>query len=432
MGDCVLTVFFEGTSNPLFDDDSNITTQLGLFFGLVRAEDLSDPITTPDGRDLLQMGFDGCGVAFRRVRHDLGGRPRLAVRGGRGTRARASGAGPRPRAARVRRAEPRRCAALMLAQRLAGYDAEQLSLCLLLFDPVPEEPRAERALRRPVRLHRGEHRDGRLALPAAAPRARALPAPAAPRLCLPAPLLPLYHNLLRVVRRRGGRDARLPPGRALPAARAPSRGAPSSRATPTRTSSRGCCRSCASRASSTSAARRWCTATRCSTTPSRSRGTACTACRTCCSRARRRTASPTTSAARARSSKLTGKFLNLHHRLLASNSSCIDLRSLAERTPTTPPENAGGAVLFARPRRPLPPAPQLEPQPRPTPTSAPRSGKPIYMLAIHHNAEDAPAGLIACVAFALLCSVRRARRSDDEPRPLLRAHRWAGVGALDA
>ena len=36
MTDCVLTVFFEGTSNPLFDDDSNITTQLGLFFGLVR------------------------------------------------------------------------------------------------------------------------------------------------------------------------------------------------------------------------------------------------------------------------------------------------------------------------------------------------------------------------------------------------------------
>ena len=65
MGDCVLTVFFEGTSNPLFDDDSNITTQLGLFFGLVRAEDLSDPITTPDdGETSFKMGFDGCGVAF--------------------------------------------------------------------------------------------------------------------------------------------------------------------------------------------------------------------------------------------------------------------------------------------------------------------------------------------------------------------------------
>ena len=65
MTDCVLTVFFEGTSNPLFDDDSNITTQLGLFFGLVRAEDLSDPITTPDDDETsFKMGFDGCGVAF--------------------------------------------------------------------------------------------------------------------------------------------------------------------------------------------------------------------------------------------------------------------------------------------------------------------------------------------------------------------------------
>ena len=97
----------------------------------------------------------------------------------------------------------------------------------------------------------------------------------------------------------------------------------------------------------------------------------------------------------------TGKFLNLHHRLLASNSSCIDLRSLAERTPTTPPENAGGAVpspdragLYQRHNSNLNAT---------NPDVGAALSKPIYMLAIHHNAKTRPAGLIACVAFALLC-----------------------------
>ena len=72
MGDCVLTVFFEGTSlTALFDDDSNITTQLGVFFGLVlapRTSRIRSPHrTTVVG--LVQDGFRRLRRGVRRVRH---------------------------------------------------------------------------------------------------------------------------------------------------------------------------------------------------------------------------------------------------------------------------------------------------------------------------------------------------------------------------
>ena len=400
--DCVLTVFFEGTSNPLFDDDSNITTQLGLFFGLVRAEDLSDPITTPDdGETSFKMGFDGCGVAFgacgtiwavglssqcaaveARVRELLAqgrGHVRLVCvglsRGG--------------------------CAALMLAQRLAGYDAERLSLCLLLFDPVPGnlvqsaryvDPCGFTAANIVMDVSRCRPLRRVLAL---------YPHLPLPDFAFHAPLLPLYPCSewcdVEEDATLGCHQGALSPPRA--------------RAKPWRAEQ--------PRDADEDELARLLSFVRikgfldeCGTPLVHGDALLDDAeqitryCLHCMSNVLLSSAPTHRVAHHFRGSgaivrHATGKFLNLHHRLLASNSSCIDLRSLAERTPTTPPENAGGAVpspdragLYQRHNSNLNAT---------NPDVSAALSKPVYMLAVRHDAKTRPAGLIACVAFALLC-----------------------------
>ena len=60
-GTASLTVFWEGTGNAL----THLTTQVGLFYELTAACDLSSPstvITRSGGTTAFKMGFDGCSV----------------------------------------------------------------------------------------------------------------------------------------------------------------------------------------------------------------------------------------------------------------------------------------------------------------------------------------------------------------------------------
>ena len=130
----VLSVFFEGTHNEI----EPVTTQVGWFFAKTRGVDITSTDARADTSTSTEfkMGFDGCGVVcgllgtvfalglasqcscvVQRV-HELmqSGRPlRLNCfglsRGG--------------------------CACLMLARRLASLDPGMLAISLCLFDPVP-------------------------------------------------------------------------------------------------------------------------------------------------------------------------------------------------------------------------------------------------------------------------------------------------------
>ena len=57
MTDCILTVYFEGTSNVI----RRHTTQIGLFYDVTKAVDLS--VDCPNtGVTQFKLGFDGCGI----------------------------------------------------------------------------------------------------------------------------------------------------------------------------------------------------------------------------------------------------------------------------------------------------------------------------------------------------------------------------------
>ena len=132
--DVILSVFFEGTHNTI----DPVTTQVGWFFEAADGIDITEPETVADlgSSSSFKMGFDGCGVVCgllgtvfaiglkaqvrsvaRRVKELMSGGCSLRVvcfglsRGG--------------------------CAGLMLARQLARIDPHKLELSLCLFDPVP-------------------------------------------------------------------------------------------------------------------------------------------------------------------------------------------------------------------------------------------------------------------------------------------------------
>lgn len=134
-----LSVFFEGTANPL----QPITTQVGVFFDSAIATDISDSSTVLAVSDLagrhLKMGFDGCGVVAGIAgviwAFGLGPQCDAVVQ-----RAKAILDAHPPVMLRLNVLGLSRggIAALMLAQRCAKLEGlERLSLSLCLYDPVP-------------------------------------------------------------------------------------------------------------------------------------------------------------------------------------------------------------------------------------------------------------------------------------------------------
>ena len=321
-----------------------------------------------------------------------------------------------------------RCADAGTAARKATTPSGCRSACCSS-DPVPGNL-VQSARRRPVRLHRGEHRDGRLALPAAAPRAGALPAPAAPRLCLPraaAAAVPLSEwcdveedATLGCRRARSTRRARAKPWRA-----------PSSRATPTRTSSAAAV-VCAHQGLPRGVR------------PPLVHGDALLddaeqITRYCLhrmsnvlnSRARRRTASPTTSAARARSSATRR----------ASSSTCTTASSRRTRAASTcarspsgrrrrPRERGRRGARGARRRAGL-----YQRHNSNLNATNPDVGARALEADLHARhppqREDAARRPHRMRRVRAALRVRRARRSDDQPRSLL-PEPTAGRGAMTA
>ena len=132
--DIMLSVFFEGTHNTI----DPVTTQVGWFFEAVDGADITEPDTVADlgSCSSFKMGFDGCGVVcgllgtvfalgLKTQVRSVARRVKELMSGGRSLRVVCFG---------LSRGG---CAGLMLARQLARIDPHKLELSLCLFDPVP-------------------------------------------------------------------------------------------------------------------------------------------------------------------------------------------------------------------------------------------------------------------------------------------------------
>ena len=138
-GTTTITVFFEGTANPI----RPVVTQIGELFALCDALDVTDPQVAAGEASHLKMGFDGCGVVagLPGALFAFGLAPQCdAVVARLEALASSSEACRQCLSVNVLGLSRGGIAALQLAKKLESASTalrDRLRLALLLFDPVP-------------------------------------------------------------------------------------------------------------------------------------------------------------------------------------------------------------------------------------------------------------------------------------------------------